>query len=227
MIKQTQSEGVACPGSLGVALLSTHWLPGRILGVLLTPLSLYPPPCEPAPFLLSLTVTFLRSLAWLPFRSPLLLPLFLPKPLHPMCEFQPQSLCCDPSKNHILIFPLPLLNASIASWCSGRKPIPHSARSLSCSSLFHTHTHCTPATRSHAWVCLKQAWVCLPLGLCTCSSFCLDCSASAYSSHPSFLPLGDSPLRGLLRPSLCPQKPSFPVSRPAAQFLVCFPLSTT
>ena len=63
MIKQTQSEGVACPGSLGVALLSTRWLPGRILGVLLTPLSLYPPPCEPAPFLLSLTVTFLRSLA--------------------------------------------------------------------------------------------------------------------------------------------------------------------
>lgn len=106
-------------------------------------------------------------LAWLPFGSPLLSPLLLPKPLHPTCEFQPQSLYCDPSKTRILTLPLPLLNPSIASWCSGRKPTPHSARSSPAPStpslavLSHTPTVLQPHAPMHGSASNKPGCACL------------------------------------------------------------------
>lgn len=52
---------MAEPQSLGVALLSTHWLPDRILGALLTPPSLSPPPLKPIPILSTLSAPLFPS----------------------------------------------------------------------------------------------------------------------------------------------------------------------
>lgn len=158
----------------------------------------------------------------------------LPKPLHPLTELQPQLLhrtaaviILKPHSDFTPSLPKPFHSSLAAQEQSPFLTLPEPPLPSSLAlflAILPTHT---PTVSSHNLpYSSNRPGFFLPLGLCTCYSFCLSCSVPTTPNHPSDFPLVCL-LWDAFPDSLCvPRGPIFPVLEPAAQF-PCLPPNHT